>query len=80
MGAKLRINERKAKLVWAFPSESNFDGVKVTKNRAKSKRKTRLSVAIPRWSNFDRVKVTKKNTGEHFATASCVPGYKYCLT
>jgi len=60
LGAKLRKIERKAKLVWAFPSESNFDGVKVTKNRAKSKRKTRLSVAIPRWSNFDGVKVTKK--------------------
>jgi len=30
--AKLRISEQKAKFIWAFSSESNFDEVKVTKN------------------------------------------------
>jgi hypothetical protein len=28
MGAKVRLSERKSKLIWVFPNESTFDEVK----------------------------------------------------
>ena len=41
-GAKVRISERKAKFICAFPSESTLDEVKVTNKRAENKEKLKF--------------------------------------